>query len=124
MTIALYLGSFNPIHYGHIAISEYIVSEGFADEVWLVVSPHNPLKDYKTLANENQRLDMAKLPFSDSRYKNKIIVSDIEFGLPKPSYSINTLTWLEEKYPDNDFMIIMGEDNLAVFNKWKDWELI
>ncbi len=124
MTVALYFGSFNPIHIGHIAISEYIVGEGMADEVWLIVSPHNPLKDSKTLANEQSRLEMANLAFADSIYNKQIVMSDIEFGLSKPSYTINTLTWLKTKYPTCDFKIVIGEDNLAVFEKWKDWELI
>lgn len=122
MNIALYFGSFNPIHKGHIAIAEYMAMQLKFDQVWLVVSPHNPLKDIKTIANENSRFEMAKIGFANSDYRQKIVISDIEFSLSKPSYTIDTLKWLKKMYPTYTFSIIVGEDSLVYFKKWKDWQ--
>lgn len=124
MRIALYFGSFNPIHKGHIAISEYILNGDFCDEIWLVISPQNPFKKAHTLANEIDRFEMASMAVNRSRYKDRIIVSNIEFELQKPSYTINTLMYLKNKFPNHQFSIIMGEDNLNTFSKWKNWKEI
>lgn len=122
MNIALYFGSFNPIHKGHIAIAQYVVSQPQYDELWIVVSPHNPLKDAHTITEKSARLEMVKIAFKNNDYKQKITVSDFEFSLPKPSYTIDTLDKLKEKYPTYKFSIVMGEDSLAGLEKWKDWE--
>ena len=117
MTIGLFFGSFNPIHIGHLIIANYMASYTDLDEVWLVVSPHNPLKHKKGLSNMYDRLEMARLATESSDY---LKVSNIEFGLPQPSYTVDTLAYLKEKYPTKDFAIIMGADNLSSFKKWKN----
>lgn len=121
MTIGLFFGSFNPIHIGHLIIANYMASYTDLDEVWLVVSPHNPLKHKKGLSNMYDRLEMARLATESSDY---LKVSNIEFGLPQPSYTVDTLAYLKEKYPTKDFAIIMGADNLSSFKKWKNYEVI
>lgn len=121
MKIGLYFGSFNPIHIGHLIIANYMANFTDLDEVWLIVSPHNPLKQRKGLSNMYDRLEMAKLATENSL---KLKVSDIEFGLPQPSYTIDTLAHLEEKYPGRKFSLIMGADNLASFKKWKNYEVL
>jgi len=121
MQIALFFGSFNPIHSGHLIIANYIAQFTNVDEVWLVVSPHNPLKAKSDLVNMYDRLEMAKLA-SDKAAKIK--VSDIEFKLPQPSYTIDTLTQLTERYPEHQFTLIMGADNLKSLKKWKNYELL
>lgn len=124
MNIALYFGSFNPIHKGHIAIAEYVASQSQFDQLWLIVSPLNPLKDARTIADQHSRFEMAEIGFSKSDYRHKILISDVEFSLPKPSYTIDTLRFLKNKYPAYNFSVIIGEDSLASFNKWKDWQEI
>lgn len=124
MNIALYFGSFNPIHKGHIAICEYIASLMEYEQVWLVISPQNPLKSDAELTNEQSRIEMAELAFQDSEFRDMIKISNIEFELEKPSYTINTLHCLKDKYPKHRFAIVMGEDNLTVFEKWKNWDQI
>lgn len=121
MKVGLFFGSFNPIHIGHLAIANYIVEYSDLDELWLVVSPQNPLKNKKTLLNEYDRFHMVELALKND---NKIRPSDIELRLPKPSYTIDTLTYLNEKYPKNEFALILGADNLKSFNKWKNYEII
>lgn len=121
MTIGLFFGSFNPIHIGHLIIANYMASYTDLSEVWLVVSPHNPLKHKKGLSNMYDRLEMARLATESSDY---LKVSNIEFGLPQPSYTVDTLAYLKEKYPTKDFAIIMGADNLSSFKKWKNYEVI
>ena len=121
MKVGLFFGSFNPIHIGHLIIASYMANYTDLDEVWLVVSPHNPLKDKIGLINMYDRLEMAKLA---TERTERIRVSDIEFKLPKPSYTIDTLTFLNEKYPGRHFTLIMGSDNLASFKKWKNHEII
>lgn len=116
-TIGLYFGSFNPVHIGHTAIAGYMTEFTKIDQVWFVVSPHNPLKKKETLLDDYQRLYMAQLAIGDS---DKLKTSDIEFKLPVPSYTIDTLTYLGEKYPDNEFCLVMGEDNLYTLHKWKN----
>lgn len=119
--IGLFFGSFNPIHIGHLIIANVLATHTDLDEVWLVVSPHNPLKPKKTLAKDYDRLHLVELAIAGAP---QLKASDIEFGLPKPSYTIDTLTYLAEKYPDYTFYLILGGDNLATFHKWKNHELI
>ncbi|HLR00547.1 MAG TPA: nicotinate (nicotinamide) nucleotide adenylyltransferase [Sphingobacterium sp.] len=119
--IGLFFGSFNPVHIGHLIIATYMANYTDLDEVWLVVSPQNPLKKSKSLANMYDRLEMVHQAIGNSE---KLIASDIEFQLPRPSYTIDTLVYLEEKYPTYDFALIMGEDNLRSFHKWKNHEIL
>jgi nicotinate-nucleotide adenylyltransferase len=113
----LYFGSFNPIHIGHLAIAGYMTEYAGLDQIWFVVSPHNPLKKKETLLDDNQRLHMVRLAIGDNDH---LKASDIEFKLPVPSYTINTLAYLVEKYPKNQFSLVMGEDNLYTLHKWKN----
>ena len=115
--IGLYFGSFNPVHIGHMAIAGYMTEFTGLDEVWFVVSPHNPLKNKETLLSDHHRLYMVQIAIGDS-YRLK--ASDIEFKLPLPSYTIDTLTYLSEKYNKNKFCLVMGEDNLNTLHKWKN----
>lgn len=121
MKTGLFFGSFNPIHTGHLVIASYMASFTGLKEVWLVVSPHNPLKNKNSLGNRYDRLEMARLATENSE---RIKISDIEFGLPQPSYTIDTLTYLHEKYPGREFVLIMGADNLVSFKKWKNYEVL
>lgn len=117
----LFFGSFNPIHVGHMVMANYFAAFSPMKEVWFVVSPQNPLKDSKTLAPELDRLEMVRMALQDDpRFR----VIDIEFRMPKPSYTIDTLTRLKEKYPARDFALIIGGDNLTAFHKWKNPEEI
>jgi nicotinate-nucleotide adenylyltransferase len=115
--IGLYFGSFNPVHIGHIAIAGYMTEYAGLDQVWFVVSPQNPLKKKETLLADHNRLYMAQLAIGDN---DRLKASDIEFKLPIPSYTIDTLTYLKEKYPKNDYCLVMGEDNLYTLHKWKN----
>lgn len=115
--IGLYFGSFNPVHIGHLAIAGYMTEFTDLSQVWFVVSPQNPLKRKETLLDDYQRLEMARLAIGDN---NKLRASDIEFRLPVPSYTINTLAYLNEKYPEKEFCLVMGEDNLYTMHKWKN----
>jgi nicotinate-nucleotide adenylyltransferase len=115
----LYFGSFNPIHIGHLAIAGYMTEFAGLGQVWFVVSPHNPLKKKETLLDDHQRLYMAQLAIGDS---DRLKASDIEFRMTLPSYTIDTLTFLQEKYPKNEFCLVMGEDNLYTLHKWKNAE--
>lgn len=117
----LFFGSFNPVHTGHLIIAGYMANFTDLDEVWLVVSPHNPLKQKSGLANAYDRLEMARLAAEPAPY---IKVSDIEFTLPQPSYTVDTLAYLEEKYPSREFVLIMGADNLSSLKKWKNYEVL
>ena len=121
MHIGLFFGSFNPIHVGHMVLANYMATFTDLDQVWFVVSPHNPLKEKASLLNQNQRLHMVNLAIGDSDILKS---SNIEFGLSQPSYTINTLAHLKEKYPKHRFSLIMGEDNLASFTKWKNYDEI
>lgn len=119
--IGLFFGSFNPIHIGHLIIANVMAENTDLDKVWLVVSPQNPLKPSKGLLHEFDRYDMAKAAVADHY---KIEVSDVEFHLPKPSFTIHTLAYLSEKHPGKEFKIIIGQDNLESFKKWKNYEQI
>lgn len=117
----LYFGSFNPVHIGHMAIANYIIEFSNLDQLWFVVSPQNPLKKKKSLLNDYHRLELVRLAIeNDDRFR----ASDIEFRLPTPSYTIDTLTYLEEKNPGREFQLLMGADGLKTFNKWKHADLI
>lgn len=121
MKIGLYFGSFNPIHIGHLIIANYMVEFTDLDQVWLVVTPHNPHKNKTSLLDDYQRLHLVHLATEDYP---KLKPSDVEFKLSQPNYTINTLVHLQEKYPINEFSLIMGEDNLNSFHKWKNYEVI
>lgn len=121
MHIGLFFGSFNPIHIGHMAIANYMVEFTDMDQLWFVVSPHNPLKEKKSLLSQQQRLYMVNAAVEDfPKFKS----SNIEFDLPQPSYTVNTLAHLKEKYPQHTFSLIIGQDNLVTFDKWKNHEEI
>ena len=119
--VGLFFGSFNPIHIGHLIIANYMAHYTDLDEVWFVVSPQNPFKEKKSLGNMYDRLEMVNLAIEDS---DKLRASDIEFSLSQPSYTIDTLVHLRDKYPTKAFSLIMGEDNLVNFQKWKNADII
>jgi nicotinate-nucleotide adenylyltransferase len=121
MKVGLFFGTFNPIHVGHLTIANHIAEYSDLDQVWFVVTPHSPFKKKNTLLDDNHRYQMV-----DRATENysKLRASDIEFKLPQPNYTINTLVYLEEKYPKHEFALIMGEDNLKSFHKWKNFEAI
>jgi len=119
--VGLYFGSFNPIHIGHLIIGNYMAESDLLDEVWFVVSPENPHKQKKNLLADIHRLAMARIAVEGN---SKLKASDIEFSLPKPSYTTYTLQALKEKYPHYDFTLIMGEDNLRTLHKWKNYEYL
>ena len=121
MNIGLYFGTFNPIHVGHLIIANHMVENSDLDEIWLVVTPHNPFKKKSTLLDNHHRFELAFL--ATEKY-DKIKPSKIEFDLPQPNYTVNTLVHVSEKHPMHNFSIIMGEDNLKSFHKWKNHETI
>ncbi len=121
MNIGLYFGSFNPVHIGHLIIANQVLQNTNLDEVWFVVSPQNPFKNEAGLLNENDRLHLIQLAIEG---EFKLRTSNIEFKLPKPSYTITSLQYLKEKYPGKIFSIIMGSDGFQNFNKWKNYEAI
>lgn len=117
----LYFGSFNPIHVGHMAIANYMVEFTEIDQLWFVVSPQNPLKKKKSLLDDYQRLELVNRSIGDDlRFR----ASKVEFGLPKPSYTIDTLTYMSEKHPNHKFYILMGSDNLENIHKWKNADIL
>lgn len=118
MQVGLYFGSFNPIHHGHLIIANYLLENTDLDQVWFVVSPQNPLKPSVSLLNEYHRLFLVQAAIEG---ENKLKASDIEFRLPKPSYTVDTLTYLQEKYPNHQFSIIMGSDSFQNLPKWKNY---
>jgi nicotinate-nucleotide adenylyltransferase len=121
LKIGLYFGSYNPIHIGHLAIANYMVEFTGIDQLWFVVSPQNPFKKKENLLADYQRLELVNRAIeNDDRFR----ASNIEFNLPKPSYTIDTLTYLQERHPDYSFSILMGSDNLESFYKWKNSEII
>lgn len=119
--IGLFFGSFNPIHVGHMIIAQTMVDSGKIDELWFVISPQNPHKTNKNLLHEFDRLDMVEAALHD---QPKMKTCDIEFGLSKPSYTVKTLAILSEKFPDTEFKLIIGQDNLTNFHKWKNYQEI
>ena len=121
MEIGLYFGSFNPIHVGHLIIAQAVLELARLNEVWFVVSPQNPLKRNKNLLNEQDRYDMVRLAIDDNFYFK---ASDIEFRMPRPSYTIDTLTYLRERHPAHRFRLIIGGDNLAILPRWKNSQKI
>lgn len=121
MKVGLYFGTFNPIHVGHLIIANHIVENSDLDQLWMVVTPHNPLKKKSGLLADYHRLQMVHLATEEY---DKIIPSDIEFKLPQPNYTVNTLAHLQEKFPQHEFSLIMGEDNLKSLKKWKNYEVI
>lgn len=121
MKIGLYFGTFNPIHVGHLIIANHLAEHSDLDQIWMVVTPHNPLKKKDTLLDDYQRLQLVRLATEDYP---KIKPSDIEFKLPQPNYTVNTLAHLQEKFPQYEFALIMGEDNLKTFHKWKNYAII
>ena len=121
MNIGLYFGSFNPVHIGHLIIANHVLNEAVIDKIWFIVSPQNPFKESKTLLNEFDRLHLVRLAVQDD---TRIKCSEIEFNLPKPSYTSNTLTFLSEKYPEHQFSLIMGSDSYQNLDKWKNYETI
>ena len=121
MKIGLYFGTFNPIHVGHLIIANHMAEYSGLDQIWMVVTPHNPLKKKDTLLDDYQRLHLVRLATEDFP---KIKASDFEFKLPQPNYTVNTLVHLKDKFPQNEFSLIMGEDNLKTFHKWKNYDVI
>lgn len=121
MNIGLYFGSFNPVHNGHLIIAQHVLNETDLDKIWFVVSPQNPFKHQKALLNEYDRLHLVNMAIEGS---GSLKAVDIEFKLPKPSYTINTLTYLSEKYPQHHFSIIMGSDSYQNINDWKNAETL
>lgn len=118
MKVGLYFGSFNPIHHGHLVIAQYVLQHTDIDQVWFVVSPQNPLKPSASLLNEYHRLHLVRLAIEGEK---NFKASDIEFRLPRPSYTVDTLTYLQEKYPGDEFSIIMGSDSLQNLPNWKNY---
>jgi nicotinate-nucleotide adenylyltransferase len=121
LNIGLFFGTFNPIHTGHLAIANYMVEFTEIDQLWFVVSPQNPHKQKANLLDDYQRLEMVHRAVDDD---DRFRVSNIEFSLPKPSYTIDTLTYLKDQFPNHHFNILMGSDNLEKFHKWKNYETI
>jgi nicotinate-nucleotide adenylyltransferase len=121
MKIGLYFGTFNPIHVGHLIIANHMVEHSDLDQIWMVVTPHNPHKVKANLVNDHHRLHMVHLA---TQGYDKIQPNDVEFRLPQPNYTVNTLAHLEEKFPRHKFCLIMGEDNLKSLHKWKNYEVI
>lgn len=117
----IFSGSFNPIHIGHLALANYMCEFESLDEVWFVVSPHNPLKNSDELVDDEIRLNWVKKAIGDYPH---FLASDIEFSLPRPSYTFKTLQALEEEYPDREFILIIGADNWLCFEQWKDYDRI
>lgn len=121
MNIGLYFGTFNPIHVGHLIIANHMVENSDLDEIWLVVTPHNPFKKKSSLLDNNHRFELA---YRATEKYDKIKPTDIEFNLPQPNYTVHTLVHISEKFPQHNFSLIMGEDNLKSFHKWKNYEVI
>ena len=121
MNVGLFFGSFNPVHVGHLIIANHILNATAIEKLWFVVSPQNPFKTEAGLLNEFHRLQLLRVATEDDP---RIRVSDIEFGLPRPSYTVNTLAYLEEKYPDHRFSIILGSDSFQNLGKWKNYGVI
>jgi nicotinate-nucleotide adenylyltransferase len=121
MKVGLYFGSFNPVHIGHLIVASHVASHTEMQQVWFVVSPQNPLKPSSVLLNEYDRLHLVRLAVEDDL---RLKASDVEFNLPRPSYTIDTLTYLQEKYPQHQFSIIIGSDSFQNLSRWKNFELL
>lgn len=131
MKIGIYGGSFNPIHFGHTGLAKWVLEHTDLDEVWLMISPNNPLKDKSILADEQERLEKAReaigdgiLAMGNEAKGKRIWVSDFEFHLPRPTYTANTLRALAREYPEHEFTLIIGEDNLQIFDQWREYQYI
>lgn len=122
--VVLYFGSFNPIHKGHVAVAERVLERGLCDEVWFVVSPQNPLKPKAELIDEHHRLNMVRLAAEASRYPDRMKVCDVEFDMPRPSYTIDTLEELGRRWPEVQFAMLVGTDIVGQIERWKRWEEI
>lgn len=121
MKVGLFFGSFNPVHVGHLIIANFMATQTDLDQVWMVVSPQNPHKKSNSLARDHDRLHLVRIAIEDNL---KLKASNVEFDLPKPSYTIDTLTYLKEQHPNKEFVLIMGGDNIASLHKWKNYEMI
>jgi nicotinate-nucleotide adenylyltransferase len=121
MKIGLFFGTFNPIHIGHMVIANTMLEYTDLENVWFIVSPQNPFKKNLSLLHEFDRLDMVRLSIA---YNLKMKICDVEFQMPKPNYTIDTLVYLQDKYPNDEFVLIIGEDNLSQFTKWKNYDKI
>lgn len=121
MRIGIYGGSFNPVHFGHVGLAKWVIEHTDLDELWLLVTPNNPLKPTGILAPEEERLAAVREAVKDIP---QIKASDFEFHLPRPSYTANTLRELQKAYPEDEFTLVIGEDNLAIFDQWKEYEFI
>jgi len=119
--IGIYGGSFNPVHFGHVGLAKWVIENTDLDELWLMVSPNNPLKPANLLAPEGERLAAVSKAVKDIPH---VKASDFEFSLPRPSYTANTLRELQKAYPDADFTLIIGEDNIAIFDRWREYEYL
>lgn len=133
MQIGIYGGSFNPVHYGHVGLAKWVAEHTDLDEVWMMVSPNNPLKDSRELADEQVRLEGVRKAIEginrprhsrDVPSNARVVACDFEFGLPRPSYTANTLRALAAAYPQHTFSLIIGEDNLRILPRWREWEYI
>ena len=120
-SIGIYGGSFNPVHFGHVGLAKWVIENTDLDELWLMVSPNNPLKPANLLAPEGERLAAVSKAVKDIPH---VKASDFEFSLPRPSYTANTLRELQKAYPDTEFTLIIGEDNIAIFDRWREYEFI
>ena len=121
MKIGIYGGSFNPVHFGHVGLAKWVIEHTDLDELWLMVSPNNPLKDAGILAPEEERLAAVREAIKDIP---GVKASDFEFSLPRPSYTANTLRELQKQFPEYEFTLVIGEDNLAIFDRWREYEYI
>ena len=119
--IGIYGGSFNPVHFGHVGLAKWVIENTDLDELWMLVSPNNPLKDADSLAPEQERLTAVSEAVKDIPH---VVASDFEFSLPRPSYTANTLRALQQAHPDCEFTLVIGEDNLAIFDRWREHEYI
>lgn len=121
MKIGIYGGSFNPVHFGHVGLAKWVIEHTDLDELWLMVSPNNPLKEAGILAPEEERLAAVREAIKDIP---GVKASDFEFSLPRPSYTANTLRELQKQFPEYEFTLVIGEDNLAIFDRWREYEYI
>ena len=122
--VLLYFGSFNPVHKGHIAVAEWVLAQGVCNELWFVVSPQNPLKTDGSLIGETDRLAMVELAIDVSKYPHRMKTCDVEFSMPRPSYTIDTLRELSVRYPDVEFSILVGSDIVGQIEYWKEWHTL